>query len=89
MQGHCLDGSDHFLRFCAYADDEHHGVTVHQDAVAACALVPSGIPGEMRPSGVGSRGEVDVKDRAAIQDILLGLTGKIDVGKETSVSGTL
>ena len=73
-----------FLRFCAYGDDEHTGITVHQDAVAACALVPSGIPGEMRPSGLGSRGEVDVKDRAAIQDILLSLSDKIDVGKDAS-----
>ncbi|MGD8966966.1 MAG: PKD domain-containing protein [Anaerolineae bacterium] len=78
-----------FLRFCAYADDGHRGVTVHQDAVAACALAPSGVPGEMRPGGVGSRGGVDVKDRGDIQGILLSLTGKIDVGKDTRVSGSL
>ena len=78
-----------FLRFCAYGDYKHDGVTVHQDAVAACALVPSGIPGKMRPSGVGARDKVEVKDRVGIQAILLSLSGKIDVGKDASVSGTL
>jgi cytoskeletal protein CcmA (bactofilin family) len=78
-----------FLRFCAYADDEHPGVILHHDALAHCALVPLGAPGKMRPGGVGSRGEVDVKDRAAIQGILLSLADKIDVGKDTDVSGTL
>ena len=78
-----------FLRFCAYADDEHDGATVQQDAVLLCLEVPSGVPGEMRPSGVGSRGKVDVKEKVTIQGILSSLSDKIDVGKETSVYGTL
>ncbi len=78
-----------FLRFCAYGDDEKTGITVHQDAVATCALVPSGIPGDTRPSGIGSRGEVDIKDRADITGVLLSLNDKIDVGKDVSVAGTL
>jgi cytoskeletal protein CcmA (bactofilin family) len=91
------EGCDHlkvtvvhgFLRFCAYADDEEDGVTAYQDVVASCAQVPSGIPGEMRPGGLGSRGTVRVKDRAAIQHLVLSLTGRVDVAKDADVWGTL
>ena len=76
-----------FLRFCVYADD--HETKVEKETKADCALVPSGVPGKLRPSGMGSRGKVDIKEQATIQGVLTSLTGKIDVGKEANVSGTL
>ena len=46
-----------------------------------CEAVPSG--------GVGSRGEMEVKDRVNIHGVLLSRSVKIDVGKDASVYGTL
>lgn len=76
-----------FLRFCAYADD--HETKVEEEVLADCPHVPSGIPGEQRPSGVGSRGKVDVKQEVTIQGIVSSLNDKIDVGKECSISGAV
>ncbi len=78
-----------FMRFCAYADDVQQGLTVHKDVRAACSLSPSGIPGEMRQSGIGSRGDLAIKDQVTFEGSLLSLNGKIHAGKNVIVSGPL
>jgi hypothetical protein len=76
-----------FLRFCAYADDDES--KIGEETLADCPLVPSGVPGEQRASGVGSRGKVDVKEKVTIQGILSSLTDRIDIDKESSIFGAL
>ena len=75
-----------FLRFCAYGD-ENPGVSLGQDASANCGQIPSGVPGELRPSGLGARGHVDMQSGAVVVGNLTSLDDKVDLAKDAQVQG--
>jgi len=81
-----------FMRTCAYAGDSNPGVTVYPDARMDCPWTPAGPAGEVRSSGVGSRYELYVRDRAVVSGTLASQTGDIilfpDVQVITSTAGT-
>jgi cytoskeletal protein CcmA (bactofilin family) len=76
-----------FLRFCAHADRHH--LAVQQDAETSCAESPSGVPGEMRRSGLSGRDLVSIGQKAAMLGDLLSLGSRVDVLKQARVSGDI
>jgi hypothetical protein len=83
-----------FFRFCVFADGAQSAsstqrMLIMKRATLDCAEVPGGAPGGTRPGGVGSRGNMEAEDHAAVAGDMVSLKKEVILKGDSILTGNI